>query len=89
VNVGGPNVQTLAPPRVHVDLQLKGMVGGVTPNRSLVVDDGECGRMSVFLVKDDVGPSGDGYSLEMQFERPLGLPDSVQVTLVLARVGCD
>ena len=59
------------------------MVADLPVGGGLVVDDGERGRDAAFLVEDHVGAAGDGDAVEVQLEGALGLPDPVQVGLVL------
>ena len=86
VDVGGANVEALAPAGVGVHLQLQRVLERVARGRGLVVDDRERGRDAALLVEDHVGAAGDRDAVEVELERPLGLPDAVQVLLVLARV---
>ena len=86
MHVGAADVEALAAAGVGVHLELEAVVV-VARGRGLVVEDGQPGRHAALVVEDHVGAAADGDAVEVQLERPLGLPDAVQVVGVVGGVG--
>ena len=79
--------EPLAPAGVRVDLQLEAVLLALAGG-GLVVDDREP-LLAVRVVDDDVGAADDGRRAEVELERPLDLPDAMEVVLPLVDVAVD
>src|SRR5690606_2677198 len=90
MQIGRPNIETLAisSSRVDSELKLEELLAALVVG-GFVVDDGECSLLAVLFVEDYVGAAGDDAAVDVEGEGALGGPDALEIVGVLVDVALD